>query len=703
MRRMNFRLKILAACLVFHAGCAGVGSVDGIERVQGQSSVIADIEEKKQRTDRLVKAAAVVTTSDKSSGSFPDAKPVSLRPLGSSTGNVKVSSASFNEDELELSVDFSDITIGEFLSTVVSDLLELDLYVEEGSLDLSAPSGLTLASNKVTKRRLWELVTEIGDRNGVVVSLINDTVLVVPKIDGKLSSLRIGVGRGKADIPLTSADVLQIIPVRYSFDAQIDRVLSELAGVSVSRSVQRNAYLVRGPAPSIAKAQDVIAALDAPAIRGQQLGYKSIRYVSPAAAIAEVRKLLSSEGIFSDEVLRPVGEGQATASLLFVPMVRDSSVVIFSSSPELIERANYWLEFVDKPDKAGAAQYFLFKPQFARAEDIIETFNNLWADTGVSSDSVPMVEGGIVSTGQAPTPVAKGDGFAMVLDGNTNGILIRTTAQVYAQMLDVFELLDTAPAQVLIEITIAEVSLQGEFRMGFEWALSNNGIDLSTLGAFGADSFSGLSVSFQKDKDLLGRILETNSLVRIISSPTLLVREGETASVNIGTRVSVVGQTTFDPLVGGQRQTTAAEYLETGVQVSITPTISGSDIANLDIDQTISNTVSGSSGAAGNPDIFERALKTSVLSRSGDAILLAGLISENNSEASRGLPVLSRIPLLGSLVGNQQRGSNRTELVMLVSPTVFKDSRGWTTALEKLKQKLSPDLLDQVQSGRIAP
>ena len=108
----------------------------------------------------------------------------------------------------------------------------------------------------------------------------------------------------------------------------------------------------------------------------------------------------------------------------------------------------------------------------------------------------------------------------------------------------------------------------------------------------------------------------------------------------------------------------------------------------MKITQNISNSVPGSSGAGGNPDIFERSIDTEVAARSGQTIMLGGLISENSSSGGSGTPGFSKIPLLGNLFKAKTNSTDRTELVMLITPRVLEDLAGWEFVMQNLRQEL---------------
>jgi general secretion pathway protein D len=159
------------------------------------------------------------------------------------------------------------------------------------------------------------------------------------------------------------------------------------------------------------------------------------------------------------------------------------------------------------------------------------------------------------------------------------------------------------------------------------------------------------------------------------------------ASINVGSDISVIGATTQDP-INGQRQTTTSEYRKTGVDISVTPTINAQGIIVMEVDQTISNSVPSSSGASGNPDIFERSLSTEVVARSGQTVIMGGLISANYNVGGSAAPGLGSIPILGNLFKSKNDSRDRTELVMLITPKVLNNLDEWDVILNDFQEGL---------------
>lgn len=579
-----------------------------------------------------------------------------------------------------------------FVHYVFGELLGLNYIVDE---DLQEKSGaLTLnIQEPLSPKRLMELTLELLEDNDVSV-YANDGVYFI-KAGVSQANTVIGIGRRVEDVPNTSRDVLQIVPVTFGTRISTERTINQLLDVQIIPDSEQNAFFLRGSRTSVLRALELINLLDTPANRGRHIGLIELTYIDAETLMEQLVTLLATEGI-------EAGESTGSAPLknvALVPLPRLGATAVFATSEVLVDRVQYWANVLDKPATGASKRYFTFTPRNARASDILESLAGLLGGTAGSPAPVgdqtsnqslqrnPLTGQPMSGTGNAPTPgrvtAISSEKMSVVVDQRSNSLVIYCTGADYQTLEPLLSKLDILPKQVMLDVMIAEVTLKDEFRLGVEWALRQNGVDYTTQGAFGATSFAGLALAINEDAGVLNATaLASNSLVNVVSNPTLLVRDGVTASINVGSDIAVIGNTTIDPIVG-QRQTVATEYRKTGVDVTITPTINASDIVIMEVSQTISNTVPGSSGAAGNPDIFERSLSTQVVAQSGQTIMLGGLISEDRSNSNQGVPFLKDIPLLGNLAKGQSQTTQKTELIMLITARVID----------------APDLWDEINSS----
>ena len=415
--------------------------------------------------------------------------------------------------------------------------------------------------------------------------------------------------------------------------------------------------------------------LDAPANRGKYIGLISLTFIQSEQFTEQVAKLLENEGI-------PVGVERAGGkNLVLVPVNQIGAVAVFAAEQVMLTRVRYWANIIDKPLQTTAKQYFMYHPQYARASDLGESLSKLLGGTGNSLPKQNSSGSSSNTTGNAPSAArstgVRNDDLTLVVDERANAIIFHTSGSSYQALLPLIKKLDVLPRQVMLDVTIAEVTLTDEFRYGVEWAITNGDVSISTLGAFGVDKIGGIDFGIKGvDGELNANFNESNSLVKVLSNPTLLVRDGVSANINVGSEISVVGQTTEDP-ISGDRQTTSSEYRKTGVDISVTPSINAKGIVIMEVNGTISNEVPDTTGAGGNPDIFERSLQTEVVAQSGETIILGGLISENVNNTDNKVPWVADVPLIGGLFKSNGDTKERTELIMLITPRVIDRVDQW--------------------------
>ena len=179
--------------------------------------------------------------------------------------------------------------------------------------------------------------------------------------------------------------------------------------------------------------------------------------------------------------------------------------------------------------------------------------------------------------------------------------------------------------------------------------------------------------------------LGTDGRSKVISTPRIMVLDNEKATINVGQQISVDTGSSTGTGTGGNVVTTR-QYLSTGVILNVTPRINAGGRVTLDVNQEVSSPTTDS-GAA-NPTINTRKATTVVTVGSGETMVLAGLIQEIDGVGSAGIPLISKIPLIGGLFGSQTYSKKRTELVLLVTPTVVTTTEDSRAITEEIRKKL---------------
>ena len=290
----------------------------------------------------------------------------------------------------------------------------------------------------------------------------------------------------------------------------------------------------------------------------------------------------------------------------------------------------------------------------------------------------------------------------IVADDKNNELVIYARPRDYRMLVDVIQRLDIVPLQVLIEATIAEVTLSDSLQYGLQYFLksgsSNFEFTNSTGGNLTTTDISGVFPGFNYVLSAANQVAVLNLLrsvsnVRVISSPQLLVLDHRTASLQVGDQVPIITQSAQSLVTADAPVVNSVQYQNTGVLLQVTPRVNSTGLVTLDIDQEVSEVAPTTSSTINSPTIDDRHINTSVIVRDGQTIALGGLILENRSDTKSGIPILSSIPLIGPLFRNTSRSNGRTELLVLLSPKVVRnpmDAQQMTDDLRERMRTLKP-------------
>jgi general secretion pathway protein D len=328
-----------------------------------------------------------------------------------------------------------------------------------------------------------------------------------------------------------------------------------------------------------------------------------------------------------------------------------------------------------------------------------------------------------------------------------NQLMIQATPIEWGRIEAAIRKLDIIPLQVQIEARILEVSLNGDLNYGVQWYLTGligtasgsaqaNGrypyayppgsgpsytgnshdrhrTSLGATGNVGPTSDGGFFYSFlNRNFEVAINALEKDGQAKSLAAPSLLVANNQEAQINVGTQIPIV-QTYYSGLgtvsnTNGSTslaQTGSVQYLNTGVTLDVKPRVNPGGLVYLDIQQEVSNPGAPATTGA-NPPINQRLIQTQVAVQSGETLLLGGLIQDNQTTANTGLPLISKVPFLRNLFGNTTNHKDRTELIVLITPRVIRNSdegREMTLEYTKQFQSLAPLRKDAVEGSAPPP
>jgi len=286
-----------------------------------------------------------------------------------------------------------------------------------------------------------------------------------------------------------------------------------------------------------------------------------------------------------------------------------------------------------------------------------------------------------------------------------NSLLIQGTPQEYEQIVKLLRQLDIAPRQVLIEARIYEVTLSGAFSSGVQaflqrrGAASGNPTDgtsasrqfLATATGTGVNLTAGLLAGRSRELLAFLNVQETQGRSKTIASPSIIATDNCQASITVGTDVPTL---TSQAVSGVQQSGTSLftnqiQSRSAGVNFTIRPKVLPSGIVTLEINQDVSSPIPPSPGAGiQSPSFSRRNVSTRVTVQDGDTVAIAGIIQENESSSSAGIPGLHKLPVVGALFGNRSSNKARTELVIFMTPRVIYDTNDIADASEEVRSRL---------------
>jgi general secretion pathway protein D len=305
--------------------------------------------------------------------------------------------------------------------------------------------------------------------------------------------------------------------------------------------------------------------------------------------------------------------------------------------------------------------------------------------------AAPPAAGGEGDTGET------GDGISaeseseitIIADQDNNAILVMATPQDYRAIEATIRRLDISPRQVLIEATIAEVTLSNGlwFLENEDWALGINApVPENASGAGLAFAFFDATSDLKAFFDALA----TQSDVKFLSTPQVMVLDNQTANIRVGDQIPVTTRSSQSTTNPDAPIVTEVQFRDTGTLLTVTPRINAGGQITLEISQEVS--LPGTEpavGGGGNVSIAQRTINSSVIVQSGQTVVLGGLILETTTSGKSGVPILMNIPGLGALFSTNSTDTFRTELIITVSPRVIEDPREMQKVTEELRERMA--------------
>jgi general secretion pathway protein D len=598
------------------------------------------------------------------------------------------------EDKDNVMLNLEEVSLLEFSEVVFSELLKKNYEISPGLKD--APVKITIRMTKpVSRSQLFPLVREILKQYSIYVYEKEAILYLVPA--SELATIEPTFQYGKITPKVTDGTglIYQIIPLDYINGMQLDQILRRFLSKNGTYFpfVESGIIIICDFPDRIQKILEILEVMDKKLFEDVIFQIVKPTYWEPSALVKQLGEILKAQSI---PTFKP---RELSRGVFLLPIDRLRELYIFSTSQEWLDKTLYFIENLDKQEALGGeVRMFTYFPTNTSAKDLGSVIGRIFGQT----DTIPTVSG-------AQPPPAAGP-RKLIVDDIRNALIFIVSPSEWASIKDLLERLDIPARQVLIEAMICELTLDDQFRMGLEWFMKNN-IKINqkafsgqggTEGGLGLGSV-GFLYTLVADNGLLRAAINafiSQNRITIISSPRIIGIDNKASTIRVGTEVPVV---TSEAVTGQiQQQGTTGllrsiQYRNTGVILTVTPTIHSGGVVALDINQEVSEAQTNTiSPGIQSPMILTRSIQTSLIAKNGETIFIGGLISKNISSSKTGIPILSQIPLIGALFRSESKSERRTELIILITPHIMSGTSDLDYFSDEFRDKMLP-MIQQIK------
>ena len=576
----------------------------------------------------------------------------------------------------EITLDFVDADLRDVVRAILGDILGRNFVI-----DPDVAGRVTLSTNHpIGRADLLPTLEAVLASQGVKL-LAYDTLYRITR-----SSASAALSGGGIDVDPAIGErnaSYRVFPLKFIAADHMKAILEPLLpdGAVVYEDDRRNVLILAGGGAELRLASSTIEIFDVDQMVGQNVHLISLQKSEATAITAELESIFASS----------VQTAEAVGLVQFIPIERLNAIMIISKQLAYIEEARKWIYRLDRTRDATKPRIYVYYVQHGEAKSLAKALRGIIGFAGGDGGATDVVEATEVAAtdsgaGQAATAYATdilGPGLQISVDDDHNALLISATPKQFQLIEEVLAKLDIQPLQVMIETSIFEVTLFDELRYGIQYFIDNGGLGISDTGttaltrSLTTTSISPLVPGFSFSFDGSSRarlIIDTLSAlteVNILSSPNVIVLNNQIAHLRVGDEVPISTRQAISVTDDTAPIVNTVEYRSTGVNLEVTPRVNASGMVTLEIAQEVSDVVETTTSGIDSPTIRNRFLLTTVSVRSGETVMLGGLIREKAEDKESGIPILHQLPVVGSLFGQTDTTTERTELVLLIRPVVI--------------------------------
>ncbi len=637
-------------------------------------------------------------------------KPTSLKQLSGETGTVQAGRSkprkqlkpyrlgkapamtAFTDPrdkEGTLTFNFDDADLYDVIR-VMADMLHFNYIVDPG-----VSGKVTIhTSGTLEPKDLLPLFHQILELNGIAAIQEDNLVKIVKAGDVAKMPATPLAGGGR---------IIQLVPLRYVQVGELTTLLKPFVtstGMLVSDKAS-NLLIIVERQVNIPKLLKLVKVFDIDLFDNVNHRFYQLMNIEVEEAVKLLDQILAADG--------------AKELYTFIPITRLNKILAICKKPRQFDKIDELIPVIDEENNLAEPQIYVYKVRNGQAEELSSLLKSIFTKKKQTKETaITKIQNTAAATGEKkrqifPTsePIKKKISTKAVISGTAgegsgtlkdevnfipdeirNAIIIEAIPSDYRLIKKILDQVDILPRQVLVEVVIADIRLTDDMQLGVEWAFDSeatSGADVIT-GSVGSSGLKfNVGWSDKIDAKLSAKVEAKD--INVISTPRLLASDNKEASINI-TDQTPVATTTYENNDSNDGVfETDIQYKDTGIILSFTPHINDRGLVSMDISQEVSR-VEDATNALG-PTFSQRTVKTSLTVKDGQTIVIGGLMSESDSKSNSGVPFLAKLPVIGFLFGTDSNSQDKTELIILIKPTVIKDLDDIDDVTREFKERVS--------------
>ena len=573
-----------------------------------------------------------------------------------------------------------------FVNTVFGEILEQPFTIGPEVVDREELITLRSVSD-MPAETFYGLVVEALKDYGLGVQFENGLFSVIELNALRAQMPQFIVSRAHSDVPTGLRPVVQFINLKSIDVADMQQILQQAfpdrSVINIRNDRRTNALVLSGLANDVNAAVAIVDEMDTPRFAGTQVITFTPRNWESTELVNAMSEIMNLEGFMVG-----IGTAQPRATTL-LPIGFTNQIMIFASERRLAERA---LELaIDLDEEAFSAE--------TRTPHVYQVQH---ADAGALSEIIGAVVGGSPTrgnqTGGDQASESNVISFENVtVDQQGNRIIFMGTRREFDQLRGLLTQLDTPVPEVMIEVTIAEVTLTDNTQVGLEVLFNSEQVPRFSASLNSQSSFTG--VLNTGEVRLNASASASNNQINVLSTPRIVTQSGSTGAVQVGTDVPIITSqsSSNSQSFGSSDVLQTVEYRSTGIITNVLPTVFSNNRIDLEISQEISSAEPNENPDIASPVISTRSLTSKLSLQDGQTAVLGGLIENRFTRGNSGVPVVKDLPLVGAAFRNETLAATRTMIVILLTPYILDTRSDRQQIVDALVSTLNDGFTNQTQ------